>query len=125
MRRRRLLWLGALAAALQSCAAPPQRPAAPMVCPHIPPPPKAEVTPPVQKSGFAQILRPGHWDWPPEPATGLGGKDYTWVPARWLTLLTDARPHWHNGVWRQNGGACVWIKPHFAMPGNAEPQTGF
>jgi hypothetical protein len=86
-----------------------------MACPHIPPPQDA-ATPPARASGFAQILRPGHWDW--------AEYQYNWVPAQWVTLLTKSRPRWQDGHWRQDAGACVWMKPRFILPA-AKAGPGF
>jgi hypothetical protein len=108
---------GAMLAGLAGCAAARPGPASSeprvMACPHIPPPPpSAAHVPAPPKSGFAQILQPGHWDW--------ADYDYTWVPARWLTLLTVARPRWQPGHWRQDRGACIWEGARFILPDNAK-----
>jgi hypothetical protein len=106
---------GVLLPGLAACAAVPPPSAGPrmMACPHVPAPPvHAKATPLAPASGFTQILRPGHWDW--------ADYQYNWVPAQWLTLLTNEHPLWQSGFWRQDEGACIWIKAHFIMPGDAK-----
>jgi hypothetical protein len=78
----------------------------------LPPKPNGQPPrPPV--SGFAQILRPGHWDW----ADG----DYVWVAPYWLVLIDRQRPLWRDGYWEAQGGACIWHQGHFIAPPTIGP----
>jgi hypothetical protein len=107
-----------MAALLGACAtAPPPVAGAVTACPHVPPPPPGETTPPLPRSGFAQVLQPGAWSWT--------GHDYTRVAPRWVTLLAHTKPLWQAAYWSLNGGACVWNEAHFVRPpaGHAAPHT--
>lgn len=83
-------------------------------CPHIPPPPKGQKTPPAPHNDFPQLLRPGYYDW-----TGF---DYSWVPPAWITLYQPTRraPVWQPGYWALSVGACVWKPAHF-LPATMAP----
>ena len=77
-------------------------------CPHVPPPRlDAKPLPPV--SAFPQVLQPGHWEW--------DTSGYVWQPAHWQARLSKHPPHWLDGFWEANGGACVWHNGQYVYGG--------
>ena len=63
--------------------------------------------PPV--SAFPQVLQPGHWEW--------DTSGYVWLPAHWQAKLSKHPPHWLDGFWEANGGACVWHNGQYVSGG--------
>lgn len=74
-----------------------------VVAPHAPPPPRAELPPPVP--GEHYVWRPGHWWW--------NGQTYAWVAGEYVER-PNPRAAWVGGHWAERGPNWVWVPGHWS-----------